>query len=265
MTLNINARNHPSYHPLHVLPADLAGKAHTVQIRDVIEVEVYNKEARDTERKIALLLSGWAWYLIVNKTTNAFMCEQFSDMTHAWVGKEITLTAGRAPSKKPTILVSAPRPGAKVTTRWPAETGGEAVAVDKETGEVRLAPEAPAATAPEAPTVTTPSNGTGAPSSAGQSKATNGNGAARARVQSRAWAARVDQLARECPYYQNAQGKADPYHMTGAAAKCGFQTITDENLDEVITALVEYAKREAQEREAAEQSKLDAALVADAT
>lgn len=53
-------------------------------------------------------------------------------------------------------------------------------------------------------------------------------------------AAAVD-LAARLPYYQNKQGGADFYHLTGAAAKLGHAEITDENLAQVLRELEDYA------------------------
>lgn len=67
-----------------------------------------------------------------------------------------------------------------------------------------------------------------------------GSKLASVRVRSTDWTNAANALATEEPYYQKA-GATDWYHLTGAAFKLGYQTITDDNLVEVIAALREYA------------------------
>lgn len=62
-----------------------------------------------------------------------------------------------------------------------------------------------------------------------------------ASVRSSGWKEAAIALSMEEPYYRK-EGKTDWYHLTGAAGKLGYQTITDDNLTEVIAALREYAE-----------------------
>jgi len=56
------------------------------------------------------------------------------------------------------------------------------------------------------------------------------------------WVGASVALAEAVPYYQDRHGAPDGWHMAGAAKKLGHSEITDDNLDEVIDALTDYAK-----------------------
>ena len=74
-----------------------------------------------------------------------------------------------------------------------------------------------------------------------QAPATNGKGTKPASIKANGWKAAGIALAAELPYYQDANGKPDWFHMTGAAGKLGYAEITDQNLDEVVVDLRQYA------------------------
>jgi len=42
-------------------------------------------------------------------------------------------------------------------------------------------------------------------------------------------------------YYLSSNGEPNYYHLTGAAVKCGYPEITDDNLADVMAALIDYA------------------------
>jgi len=66
------------------------------------------------------------------------------------------------------------------------------------------------------------------------------NGAKPARVKCTTWKVVGAQLAAEVHYYQK-DGKVDWYHLTGAAGKLGYHEINDQNVDEVLRDLRQYA------------------------
>jgi len=77
--------------------------------------------------------------------------------------------------------------------------------------------------------------------------ATNGhaaNGKSKpAAIKSKAWAEVGKEFAANEPYYQDKNGAPDWYHMTGAAGACGFEAITDDNLEAVLDALRTHANK----------------------
>ena len=72
-------------------------------------------------------------------------------------------------------------------------------------------------------------------------KIDNAREAKAAAVKTGRWQQAATDLALMVDYYQDKAGKPDYFHMTGAAAKCGFAEITDDNLNAVIGALGDYA------------------------
>lgn len=62
----------------------------------------------------------------------------------------------------------------------------------------------------------------------------------RASVRTSNWTQAATTLAAEVPHYQE-NGQTNFHHLTGAAAKLGYNEITDQNLDEVLEALRGYA------------------------
>jgi hypothetical protein len=64
---------------------------------------------------------------------------------------------------------------------------------------------------------------------------------------SKQWKGLADDLAARCPYYRNANGTTNYSHMLGAAGKCGWEIVTDENVGSVIAAIEDYAKKAANE------------------
>lgn len=73
-----------------------------------------------------------------------------------------------------------------------------------------------------------------------QSQPTNNSNGTKATVGTRQWKERADELAERVPYYQS-NGKPNYLHMVQAAAKIGFEAITDDNLDSVIDKLEAHA------------------------
>jgi len=71
--------------------------------------------------------------------------------------------------------------------------------------------------------------------------ATGDKGHKYAHVKSIAWFERAKALAARAPYYQDKNGQPNLYHLAGAALKCGYQEITDENLDAVLRDLEQHA------------------------
>jgi len=66
-----------------------------------------------------------------------------------------------------------------------------------------------------------------------------------ASVQTPEWFERTKAFAAEVPYFQTKDGQPDRWHMLGAAAKLGIDTVTAANLDEVLGKLREYASQHA--------------------
>ena len=62
-----------------------------------------------------------------------------------------------------------------------------------------------------------------------------------AHVKSSAWFERAKKLAARVTYYQDKKGQPNLYHLAGAALKCGYQEITDENLSAVLRDLEQHA------------------------
>ena len=71
-----------------------------------------------------------------------------------------------------------------------------------------------------------------------ESKPGNGDGkpSKTATIRSKNWTAAAVKLAADCPHYTK-DGEPNFFHMTNAAALCGFNEITDANLDNVIANL----------------------------
>lgn len=82
----------------------------TVKIAQVELVEVYNKQSRQQEQKLALsfeyLGKPLSKRLLVNKTNGYRLAEILETEVFAdWPGKTVTLAPGRSPNGKPTIVV----------------------------------------------------------------------------------------------------------------------------------------------------------------
>ena len=104
---------------------DLGDKRVTVEIAKATMEEVFNRQTNAKEMKLALTFKRAKKLFILNKT-QAFAIAAIvgSEDTDRWVGHSITLRAGVAPNRKPTIVVEAP---AVVVTEQPAvavEEGG---------------------------------------------------------------------------------------------------------------------------------------------
>lgn len=55
------------------------------------------------------------------------------------------------------------------------------------------------------------------------------------------WAAMLARLQAKTTFYNGKDGAINGYHATGAAAKCGYSEVTDDNLEHVFNDLVQYA------------------------
>ena len=92
-----------------VEPEDLGNKRVTVEIATATMEEVFNRQANTKEMKLALSFRGAKKMMLLNKTQALKICEIVgSDETENWIGRSITIRAGIAPNKKPTIVVEAP-------------------------------------------------------------------------------------------------------------------------------------------------------------
>jgi len=90
-------------------PDDLATRRITVEIEAATMEEIYNRQTNAKEKKLALSFKRATKMMLLNKT-QAFAIAQIcqSEDTDGWIGKSITLRAGTAPNRKPTIVVEAP-------------------------------------------------------------------------------------------------------------------------------------------------------------
>lgn len=86
-----------------------------------------------------------------------------------------------------------------------------------------------------------------APMQPAQQPAANGKAKpARVSVPGKDWNATAEALAARVPYFAIKEtGKPDYYHLVGAAGNLGFQSITVDNLADVIVALEQYASEKA--------------------
>lgn len=102
---------------------DLGNKRVTVEIAKATMEEVFNRQTNAKELKLALTFKRAKKLMILNKT-QAFAIAAIigSEDTDRWVGHSITLRAGVAPNRKPTIVVEAP---AVVVTEQPVVATGE--------------------------------------------------------------------------------------------------------------------------------------------
>lgn len=55
------------------------------------------------------------------------------------------------------------------------------------------------------------------------------------------WLAMLEEVQKKTAYYNDKDGKVNAYHALGAAAKCGYETVTDDNIEHVKNDLVQYA------------------------
>lgn len=55
----------------------------------------------------------------------------------------------------------------------------------------------------------------------------------------------VSELATHTTYYNGSDGKPNNFHILGAAAKCGYAEITDDNIAHVMRDLVQHAQEQA--------------------
>lgn len=77
-------------------------------------------------------------------------------------------------------------------------------------------------------------------------KAGSTNGKA-AKVKTAAWPQAVQKIIEHTgDYYLGPDGKPNFYHLVGAAAKCGYPEITDDNIRDVVGALIDHALAGAQ-------------------
>lgn len=90
-------------------PDDFGSKRFTLEIVAVEFAEVFNRQTNGKEQKLAVSFKGAKKRLLLNKT-QAFKIADIvgSPDTDNWAGHKITLRAGVAPNKKPTIIVEAP-------------------------------------------------------------------------------------------------------------------------------------------------------------
>lgn len=90
-------------------PDDLSTKRFTLEIASVELEEVYNRQTNSKEKKLALSFKGAKKQMLLNKT-QAFKVAEIANSgdTDNWPGHSITIRAGVAPNKKPTIVVEAP-------------------------------------------------------------------------------------------------------------------------------------------------------------
>jgi hypothetical protein len=87
---------------------------------------------------------------------------------------------------------------------------------------------------------------TPAPEPAKATATQNGNGKVKpASIKTQLWYALRDTLAQQFPKYQKADGTADPFHILTRIAKLGFDSITDDNIQDVQAKFEEYAKQPA--------------------
>lgn len=92
-----------------VEPEDLGNKRVTVEITRAGLEEIFNRQTNAKEMKLALSFKGAKKQMLINKTQALKICEITGhDDTDQWVGKSITIRAGVAPNRKPTIVVEAP-------------------------------------------------------------------------------------------------------------------------------------------------------------
>lgn len=60
-------------------------------------------------------------------------------------------------------------------------------------------------------------------------------------IKTAAWAGMLTRLQAKTAYFNGKDGAVNGYHATGAAAKCGYSEVTDDNLEHVLNDLVQYA------------------------
>ena len=90
-------------------PDDLGQRRITVEIIAATLEEVYNRQTNAKERKLALSFKSAKKQMLLNKTQAFAIANIAGDPdTDNWIGKSITLRAGTAPNRKPTIVVEAP-------------------------------------------------------------------------------------------------------------------------------------------------------------
>lgn len=92
-----------------VCPEDLGTKRVTVEIIAATMEPVFNRQTNKQENKLALAFKSATKMMLLNKT-QAFAIAAIagSNDTDNWPGHSITLRAGVAPNRKPTIIVEAP-------------------------------------------------------------------------------------------------------------------------------------------------------------
>ena len=79
---------------------------------------------------------------------------------------------------------------------------------------------------------------------------TSGNGKTDqkiAKIRTPKWFNAARNMAGRFPYYQNKDGSANLFHMSGSAFKCGYREITDENLSLVLHDLEQRAREQTAE------------------
>lgn len=88
---------------------DLGARRVTVEIVAATMEEVFNRQTNAKETKLAISFKNATKMMILNKT-QAFAIATIagSNDTDNWPGHRITLRAGIAPNRKPTIVVEAP-------------------------------------------------------------------------------------------------------------------------------------------------------------
>ena len=92
-----------------VEPEDLGQKRVTVEIARAGMEEVFNRQANAKEMKLALSFKNAKKRMLLNKTQTFKIAEIIgSTETDNWPGHRITIRAGMASNRKPTIVVEAP-------------------------------------------------------------------------------------------------------------------------------------------------------------
>lgn len=101
-------------------PTDLAGRTVTVTIQAVTLETVRNPRTQEQERKLCVAFKGAQKRMLCNKTQALAIADAVgAPDTDAWPARRITLSAGVAPNRQPTIVVT-PAPAAAPAAALPA-------------------------------------------------------------------------------------------------------------------------------------------------
>lgn len=84
-----------------------------------------------------------------------------------------------------------------------------------------------------------------------KAQAQHGKPVKQASIKTRNFQHLVNDLASQTTYYNSADGKPNNFHILGAAAKCGYTEITDDNIAAVLRDLVQHAQEQAAVKDAA--------------